>query len=678
MTRETGPTAESQHHVLIHPLTGNRFEYDAATTPAERMRLISDPEALSEYNLHIFSRMFPDALEARDFDNSSVIHVDETHPSDEQKTEWRILLRGFGFMSARKKDTFGTEDVPYLRVAFADDNGTITWWLNRLPAVSRLKSVSQTEQGFLPFSSMVHHDLRQNISRNDHTKHMAFEVMQTYFRLALMQPEMFIERVYTDFERYARQASPGEPELASMVRAWDRGDTAGERALSIAREYGQYVVTAAYLHDVATPGLGDLIMNVRHPDTPERRFSYGEDRVLEQSIGWMAERDFTGLPQLLTHFSMDRRLLVTMVRSLASEGDTCLPGYLFKDKRKYPAEYEGIVPFTFGEAAYDEDQGSGTTTNAQYLAEELFPGGHKHLRLGETRPVGSFDERTRLLAYMLASGMTKRQLSVCLHALGIDETRVFLSHEEYSVSHNVALLDVAPAGNAAGTKGEIMPVPLLPGDVKKALTLYNVLRIWYYRSPRRAAYEAFLQSVFAELMYGEYGQHKLSERFFTNRTDTDILTELQNRIPVVVDMVQDLLPYATILSARELEQAEKTGEHTVLARPADMRTVVDRKSGTLVVTGEGDVRPYEEVLKYRMDRQTGHRVPNPHSLPDRLDSVTAALSSMDLYFALCIPSALSEKLQTLLDRTPEYRTPLRKAVSLWLPKQDADGGHVQS
>lgn len=675
--------------VFRHPLTGKEIPLSEKDSPEARLRFISDPEALpNEYSRGLFGELFPDELEVGTFDPKSIQHHPETHPEQaggENLKEIRtgIMEKIFGFKSPAKKTEIGSNDVPELRIGFAEteraDEQKEIFWLNRLDAVRQLDAISHLDPVVFVFDDAAEGRPRWRVSDLDHSKHMTYKAFQTVLRLSLQQPELFNKAVADAMNMYGVDLADGTQygALAQTISAeettklYDLGFSgwSEERQKAIINAVGllKHLAPAIYLHDAKSPGFRDVFMTVTAHHEKQLSANYSEDAQLRDSIEFMVESPHTGLPQLISKFRLNKSLLVAMVKSAAGEGDPGFVGDLYKAKRKFDKQTKRVFSELFKKAGWDLDQEGGTIANTQSLVEELFPGGHKFMTKKDEAPIGSFEERTRLLTYMLATGMTKKQLAEACDQLGLPKDRIFIGAEEYSIWHNVVLQERTFKSANKTEKTKILPVALLPGDVKKAILLFNVLHLWHYRSPQRATTEALMKTMIACNLYDyEHGNIQAVNRdTFIDRTDPEVFEQLFKKAPAIPYVLTTLRDFATVWTEDELAAHIKDGaieEHLVIGGlpPGEIVT----KPGTFVRTQEGTAEPYYEVLRAKLDPATGARAENPLSLPNRLDRADKVLKRR-LFKVVKLDEDVLHELVTLVERAPGSRDANLRALRLW-------------
>ncbi|OGG30718.1 hypothetical protein A2973_05460 [Candidatus Gottesmanbacteria bacterium RIFCSPLOWO2_01_FULL_49_10] len=715
------PESSKQYYKFM----GHEMWFGPEASPVERMRLLSNPDWLSPYHKLLFESLFPDALPAKDFDTESIAATKEVELSPAEKEVRRVLMEHFGFVTPTRKmergEKEGAHDIWSLGVAFTTESGTITKMLNNLPGFRRLSLIGQTDPRL---RSVEDHsratDDRLAITRADHSKDLAQSVAMTNITMALKAPRLYLERVQADGKRYGKMyaqlhglapdsvsfaIAPSAASKEAVKRAMskypkevpEKSWKEGQEALFHATEYIKYQLVASYLHDIKTPGWGDIFMKAKPTRIGQRDVDYSEDHVLKNDIFAMVQNERTGLPQLIARFSMNPKLLATMIAMMAAEGDPCLPGYLMKDKRKYTKDVLDLFPHLqaiAGSASFDHDQRSGTRTNAEYVINRYLPGGFVRLRRSGNvpEPIGSFEERARLLMFALASGATREDLTNACVQMHIDPARVSMAAEEIDFGPNVTLTPVNipyknPETGTVELRREVMPVALRPGDVKKAILLFNMLGAEYYMNPARAATEEILQDMVTACMWGNRleGDTSIYPDDFIYGTDSALADKLETVAPVIPWILEDCMEHGRIVTEEELARMARDPGGALdhcFVKECSMDFMVTRKYGTFVQSDEWDdfhdqhvVRPYIDVIRKRRGEPIG--TVNPLSLPARLDALEKRLQSTRTFYLIDLPPEKLDQLRAKVDLGATSKLAILRALLLWTEPVEVGGETVR-
>lgn len=695
-------TADAEHFFRY---LGRDIRFSPETPEEQKLRLLSDQNQLPPYFRMLFTNLFPDRLAPKPFNIESVTPTRSTELSPQEKEVRRILEEHMGFVTHKRKaergEKPGPEDVWALGVAFTNNTRCITTLLNNLPGFRRLGLIGQTDPRLRSVEDHRPTDPRLTISRADHSKDLALMISRTNFTMAMKTPGLYIERVQTDLARYgklyahahnlnsytiplrihpdSRQAV--QMALSAAAPSPDEGNTDPVlkiRALEYAIEYTKYQIIGAYLHDLKTPAWGDIFMKAK-PEIPgQKSIVYSEDDALFALIDRMILQERSGLPHVIHRFSLNPVLLSTMIKSLASEGDPCLPGELMKAKRKYSDRVLTLFPHLstiHRHASYDHDQRSGTKTNAENVISQYLPGGfiHMHRTHAGKEPVGSFEERARLLLFSIMAGATKADLTNACTQLGIDPNRLFMAAEEIDFGPNLELRPVNipydnPDTRETELRREVMPVATRPGDVKKAILMFNILSMAEYQSPSRAAGESLLQDLITSTLWGENSQDQrhITEDDFIHGTDASLADKLDAVAPVIPWIMETFMDKGVIMTEEELEKlAHAKGNlfQNYLVKPCSMKHLPLWKEGTLVMTEGGSVKPYLDVIKHH--RNEPETTINTDSLPARLADVAAALRANRLFFVIALNSENLQSLGSIVSQDSPTVISIRRGLSLW-------------
>lgn len=647
-------------HTMSMESKGN-IRYEGSATPLEaRLPELFDEDNFSPRDKEIFSRLFPN-VRVGTFSIESVNFAQETEMSQSERAARRLIMQSFGYASPKAENEPGIqeleEDIPGLYVRFTPGE-SLASRLNALDGIKRLESIAQTE-------------VDTSVTRADHSRHLSRIVVQTNLRLAIQQPDLYLKRVARDMDVYTRlyELEHGETEqfllaprgntrnLAAEAyeimsgRYGAQRDTVQVRALEQAIEYTKYQMVAAYLHDVFTPAWGDLFMKTKARGPGQKSVTYSEDAMLAEHIfALLATPD---LKRIMDDFDMNPALLGTMIRSMAREGDMCLGGQLMKAKNKIknqpaPIREQFLYLSDLGQQ-YDLDQESGTITNLRYSADRYLPGGFQHIKKrrdgnidSRHLPLGSFEFRAGILAYAMATGMSKQQLTKRLREMGIeDPSRIYIAAEEIAIGPNLVLREVY-----FGETEDIRLVNIRPGDVKKAILMFNINQIWHYRSSKLATMEAYVQTFLASALYAPPGEKPvLGEQLFTGRTNDFTVQIAARKLLPILDLVRNELALGARIITRQ-ELVDMCDEQGVLHDSFIIRGgtpgLIVLKEGTLVETSDRKILKHPEVLSIKhADRLTGQTEVDRNSLIGKLMSVREYLEGED-FFMIVPASALDQ------------------------------------
>lgn len=680
-----------------------RVEFSPDTPLHERLRLLADPGSLTHYQQMLFAHLFRDELPIEPFSETSIMAAEQMDLTPEQKKARWILLQQFGFVSEKFNIPIDASmSVPHLGVYFGEDptGETLTTQLNRYAeGVKRLGSIGQTDPTYQGAESVEIVPGRRvpKVTRLQHTQELALSALRSTFTMAITTPDLFIQKVRTDMERYTQVYGDGvtfhlAPDSVSKNQVGKavnelpiEDQTESSRmALELAMEYGKYITLAAYLHDYFTPGWGDIVMKARASGDGQRSAKHSEDTMLGSQIVNILNSKYTYLPQIVSKFGIDAGLLSAVVKGIASEGFPTLPNDLMKDKRKYSPDLLARPELAHlerlrGLAAFDLDQRSGTQTNAQDIIESTLPGGFVRMRKGQQEnPIGSFEERARLLMYMVAKGIPRHELERACIEMEIDPQRVYIAAQEIDFGPNVRLEEVfvphQPAGKTETVRvREFMPVVQRPGDAKRQAEMFFLLTSQVYQGPVRSTKEALLQDMITSALHGnspDGSDPVLIERDFIYSTDIEVTSRLQEVAPIMVWVLQELEKQAEIDIVTEddllrmhesLDDDQLVFMSDTLIKETTMSHLVDRKPGTLVKTDEGGIKFYEGVI--RKKRRTEED--NPLSLPARLDEIEKALRNTRLFRVIKLKPEAAQTMRELIESSPESAKVMNHALSFW-------------
>lgn len=698
---------------------GHEIRFDPVHPPEEKLRLITRSDWLSPYHRILFHNLFPDDLTPKAFDIQAITPTESTELRPQEKEVRRVLEEQYGFVTPKRKldrgEKPGPEDVWTLGVAFTHADSAITTLLNNLPGFRRLALIGQTDPRLRSIQDHRTADPRLNISRADHSKDFALMVARTNFTMAMKTPELYIERVQADIKRYGKIYAAHHPEeqydmnfvispetravvrqaITSLKDIPDSKRDSLITALEHAVEYGKYLLVAAYLHDIKTPAWGDIFMKAKAQRIGQKPISFSEDRTLETSIDQMIHQDRSGLPHVAHRFSLSPVLLSTMIKSMAGEGDPCLPGELMKAKRKYSPDVLALFPHLSAlrhHAVYDHDQRSGTKTNAENVVSKYLPGGFIQLRRtsGVEEPIGSFEERARLVMHAIAVGATKKDIENACIQLNLDPKRVYIAAEEIDFGSNLELraVDIPyknPETNEVELRREVLPVATRPGDVKKAMLMFNILSMEEYQNPQRAAGEELLQNMITSALWGESRENQsyINEDDFIYGADASLADKLETIAPAIPWVMENLMDKGKIVTEEELREIAARAGKTLprmLVKECRMDHLPQWKEGTLVVAdangSKEEVKPYLEVIDHKRSDPPG--TVNPLSLPARLSDVTMALKSSRLFYVLELDDEARLELLSQIPTNSPTGLSMRRALLTWTEPVIINGQEIKN
>lgn len=664
--------------VFIHPLLPNsRIEFDPDLPNHEKLRLLCQPEALTHWARGAMEALFPERIAAKPFRPDTTSYHPEVRLTEEQKLIRRTMLTQLGYdMSEDRNPSHPKhdEDVPHLGVFFDQKTeNSITHHLNKLPRVQDAAQVGQTE--FRPPHTLKPGE--HKLTRNEHTKVMGLRAMQSLYRDALMTPDEFTEvtrrditdltgnspELYRDvvaefFPEFDLETilhnqfetlSPQEKRLwtiSATVLRWSPGIPRDELrditvALYAAQQSAQYYLSYIYNHDAFTPAYGDIPMKTFPESENQASDPYSEDAYLSVNIRRFAEDPGDEIYDFLHNKAhLNSELFIRMTESIASEKSHLYGAKLFKAKYKFrlPEEKARHPLLSYG-SAYCEDQEEGTDPNARELTKRL-PGDEGSFS-NQFQPIGSFDDRARLLMYAALSGMTSDQIQGACNQLGIERRLVFIKPEEYKIWHKMKLTRVPLPDNP--DHYDILPVCVDAGAVKRALTMFNILQIVEYRGPMRDTIEAMAKHIIAAATYDQKNHHVpgISLKTFRDRSDNNARNVLKDQAPLFPYVLEVLRRYATRWSQEDF--ARHLGLHgnlsDVLAFPADLNGIIQDKGGTMIRTITGNALPASQVLDKRLIVADGGQKaePDPDSLFARFAAFTTYMQNTPAWRVFVLP-----------------------------------------
>lgn len=645
-----------------------------------------DPNLFGSNKL-IFNSLFP-PVQFGDM-RKSLFHIEtisqhkEVEYTESEKALSREILAEFGWTKSygeedvkKKGIRVGRFDMPHLYIAYNDKPEALTTHLNKLEFMKRQDALGMTEPTLQQQEGGPY-----KMTRGQHVRHMASFMFRDILRAAIKQPKLLTQLIFTDMMRYGYTKEQtldllGGKNNSLISRSQKNADIEITKdqyeALDFALEYAKYLVIFAYIHDERTPAWGDAIMKGRARFPGQTDIKYSEDKKLAEDIEIMiglddTTGDDTGLPGVIKAFGLDKQFLSTIVKSLSSESDSCLGGILMKNKRKQPFERnnpqlgqalrqigavykEPGVEITGDEklgAVLDEDQTSGTISNLYDIASQLLPGGMHYIPKKadgsspdeQKTPYGTFYDRLSLLAFALATGKTKQDIVDYCESHDIDPARVFIARDEFHIGANFELQSI-PELN-----GEILPVGIDPGSIKRLMYAFATLTYFHYQSDSRSGQERLIQDIITaihdnQLMHAHlHADHHLGSvdesellSMFLNTTDEGAAQRLETTIPLLPYIKNHLLSNFSRITTEEvasrIEEIKQRGNYFMISEASMFP--VDTKAGTLTKQADGRVAGYLEVI----GRRRGQDALNPDSLTMLLHNTENEIKSNRFFHVL--------------------------------------------
>lgn len=648
------PHRESRSTFFLHPLSGEPIEIAETATPIERLRLLCNPELLPDFSRGMFEALFPLDMELRpDFNIHSTEPNEEARLTMNEKAIRRALLTDvFGYTTPRRATWQDTSFLPHLHVAFTKDPYAFVNALNTLPAIQRLKDIWQTS-------------LDDRGSRWNHTQHLMHWGALDVLRYGLHQPEVFLKKYEQDMQEYAWQyqaatgktivfsLDPTEEERVAMTKVFtdnsEKVDTeVGKqkvRAACVAVSYAKYLLVSMAFHDAETPGWCDIFMKATGSGVLQGQDTFSEDDALVRNFDRIFTHD-RDLARFVAKEHLDVQLLTTLVKSVASENDTCLPGLMYKDKRKGS---------TRG-ASWDLDQSSGTLTNMEIMAETYLPGGfNPHITNGNEPPLFSFEARMMVLYYSMLSRLPKEKLEKSLKTLGIDPARMYIAAEEITYGQSVMLEKVSWE-----EKTEIVPVPMVPGDVKRGYLAFIMLYTGFYLHPNKETVIALLKNMVTEWLANR--PERSYDFLYRGICETNRLLDEVN--PVMTFFERFDQHQAEMLSDREIRAlANQDPDGFFLIKKIRMASPYPEKPGTLVCTEDRKTDFALRVLVKHRGQPDGE---NPYSLPVRAKVLRERYTGQDVYMVIRLSEDDVRCLSSDMERMPaDDRARMARVFAKW-------------
>ncbi len=674
--------AEAQANTFIHPLTDQVVGYSEHLNDIEKLRLICDPRYLPEFNDGVFSTYFPNSFEIKQkFNPDTTYSLEETMLTQEEKNIRRIILEtDFGYTTPKKANRMDATFLPHLHVAYTEDPNSFVRRFNRIPEIVREQDTYQTSL-----------DSRGN--RYSHTQHLMHWVVLDILRLSMHQPELFEEKYISDMKEYQTKfkqwhgvdthfsLEPSPEQYDQMVQRYraEYGQTLDEEQLLYRARITCIGVNEAKIallgtgeHDSETPGFCDLFMKSPGSGLLQAQPDgyYSEDQELADRI-WSKTHSNTALAAFIHQEGLDPDLIATMIRSTALENDTCLPGLLYKDKRSGLEKDPDKAHLALGQVL-DLDQLSGTVTNMEIMCTEFLPGGFDPHISKNRHPRFSFDARLMILHYAMLSHMDKDKLAQALEKLDIDPKDIFIAAEEISYGQNTSLTRVN-----FGDKEEIMPIPVVPGQVKRTLEAIDVMYAGFYLHPSKETVVELFKNMITSWVYLDIDR----SLDFVHRTKNETLDVMKRLNPVMVFFESFDQRFAGILTFDELHRELETQEHMgitdqfYLAKKVHMKSALPNKKGTLVRDEKRTVQPAMDLLrKYR-----GTENINPNSYPERHDKLESFYGIRDYVMKISLTKDEVLMLQNMLQKMrPDLRKKMISVFDQWTKDISENGQNISN
>jgi len=654
-------------------------------TPEQEKRLVSEMrtiinrEQLNGTARIVFDSLFPANLKPEIFNTRSLAQKSEVRYTPEEKQVADECMHHFGYRSTKTGEVNEWTGVDSLRVGFTKDKTKYINRLNDLPFVKSQAGVGQTGSEAQQLKTK---EAPFKTTRAQHSQHLANMVYRDLIRMAIKTPRLFVKRVEEDMKRLGFDIGILDKKMPLAGLDKHNISVQKKRALAIAVEYAKYLTLYAYMHDMKTPAIGDILMKADERfgqnGSIQKPFHFSEDKALADAIGTMANDEHIEHLHLLFHdFEMDPMLFIRITKRLASEGDTTLGAQLMKAKNKYDPDDASVPPGLIkqrNKAVFDRDQESGTIANLQYLASLYLPGGFRHtyrhsqgdISKSTIPPIGSFTDRLMLLAFAAATGTDLRE--ECKKR-GIPEELVYIAAEEFTVGPNFKLMQVPALGN------EIMPVALNPGDVKRLALAFQTLTYFHYQSDTRSGAETLAQDLLSILNVNE----NILETF-KGRDDYNALSLFNEKSPLLAHILKKMTPRMMRVTETELQHLIEMYPKDILFTQAKLYPA-SKKEGTYVLAknanGTGrSPQPYLEVLDRKMRGNPPKPVGNPFSLTKRFHDAEQALNR-PLYHAIIMSEEEKRELEEVIRSTPlKYREQTKLALRLWMMDLPLAGGGI--
>lgn len=668
----------------------------------EAMRSVIKRGSLSGTSSIIFNTLFPETAPIEAYKHEALGQHPTTKYTPEEKLVAELALNELGLISDKPEKRKGVQISPYdepeHHIAYVPKKGAYLNRLNELPILNDMSGVTMVEA--MPHAGQENE--RKKTDRKKHSKILGAAVTRDIIRMAIKTPELFLKLAKMDVKRLQAVDPKIKDDVLSgkytsntfandIQKLREAGVSVTDQtyeALTVALEYAKYITLFAYLHDSQTPALADIIMKAKGRFKGQDSIDFSEDTELRKNIHNIINNSkIESIGALFNNFHLSKRFFVAEVMSMCQENDNTLGGMLIKNKRKKGYVEKGGSSELAGKAAFDRDQVAGTRTNIEDRANLYLPGGfqHSYKKDAEWRtPIGSFTERLQLLAYAMARNLGKEELEAELRRelskQGFKKKpvqddilkNVAIMAEEFEYGPNFTLRELPT--------GEIVPVALDPGALKRLLNAFATLTYFHYQGDQRSAYESLIQDIITSIhayqkefwlsspSANQEMTHILST--FIERSDRGALTMLAKNYPVLKHIIEQYLPKGMRVTERELPgvmDAINAEGNFALVSPASFFPV-DQKSGTLVedeLDANRTPTPYLEIIRHKKNGQ--QREINPHSLPNRLDAL-ANLSREPLFYVIKLTPTDVTRLKRQIKETPTaaYRDITTRALRYWM------------
>lgn len=697
----------------------------------EAMRSVVNRNLLIGSSKIIFNKMFPENDRKQLFQKEVGVETRAQHPtskySDSEKNIAALAYNTLGFVSDNPEKRREYERSPYdlrdFRISYFNSPSTFINRLNALPILGDMEGVSMVEIMPRAGRSKEH----KKMDRKKHSKILGAAVTRDIIRMAIKTPDLYLKLVKRDIDYFHKVDKrinldtlkgeknyinlkqkietfneKGKKELEQMksegkeITPFDRdkrtitipGQTL--HALASGIEYAKYITLFAYLHDSQTPALADTVMKGKKRFPGQNNINFSEDAKLKTEIRDMIYKSKSeDIKRLFNNFGLNKKFFVAQVRSMCEENDDTLGGMLIKNKRKKGySEKGGWEKLSEGYPAFDRDQVAGTVANMEDRANLHLPGGFRHsYRTDENwkMPVGSFTERLQLLAYAMARNMSKSDLETelrkKLRIQGIKNPdlqntilqNIAITAEEFEYGPNFRLRELP--------NGEIVPVALNPGSLKRLLHSFSTLTYFHYQGDQRSSYETLIQDILTSI-------HAYQKKFapdnpsldpemtdilkiFIERSDRGALAVLRADYPVLAHIIENYFQKGVRITEEELpsylDSIRDEGKQALVSRANFY--AVDQKRGTLVedeIDSNKSPTPYLEIIRMRKKKDGTGRIENPQSLPNRLDEVKK-LEKEKLYYVIALDHTDTLRLKSELKKTKSiYKNIITRALRYWM------------
>jgi len=706
----------------------------------EAMRSVVKPHLLSGTSKILFEKLYPETAPITKYD----VEAKNQHPtskySDEEKKVAALAYNELGFVSdnpnKRKSQERSRFDLPLFRVSYLPDESTFINRLNDLTTLRDLRDVTMVT----PIAEKTRGRMPKKMDREIHSKILGAAVTRDIIRMAIKTPDLFLRLVERDVH-YFRSKNPlinpdvlkENNNLHKLLKRVNEHNTANEvefkemrkqgkmitpeirakkhieklptrtmRALATGIEYAKYVTLFAYLHDSQTPALADIIMKAKARYPGQEKIKFSEDAALRERIGKLLEAKAEGIGDIFDFFKLNRDFFITQVMSMSEENDHTLGGMLIKNKRNEGYQEKGGSSQLAGHPAFDRDQVAGTGANMEDRANLHLPGGFRHSYKTDpdwSKPIGSFEERLRVLAYAMARNLSLKQLTGEIKAeLGKHNIRneamqkailhnITITAEEFEYGPNFILRELP--------YGEIVPVALNPGALKRLLHSFATLTYFHYQSDQRSAYETLCQDILTTIhAYQKQFWHLYPSKnpemthilsTFMKRSDSGGMSQMRDEYPLLNHIIENFLPKATRVTEEELpfvlDEIQEGNGHRQNGEKKKFVLVsrakffpVNQKDGTLVEDELDENRtptPYLEIInkKKKVDNigKVIGREDNSESLPNRLNLAADRVSDTKLYYVIKIDEDDVKKIKEILTNTKGvYKNLTTRALRYWM------------